>query len=218
MGRIVKQLSEGTSRYYWYPGEKEEWVRALVALAVGGGAAALIMLISRNGLTSVVTGCAATLAVAGFNFGRRDARALAGFPNMNEKAARFSAVVYSGRAAWRGVVQGLGAAFAAVLVLNVGQAGWTADWLMPLVPGVVGALGHQAGMIWDRLATNAPASPVPVPAANAGANANAAPASAPAANAGAGTNASPATANAPAAAPATNAPAASATETASEGN
>lgn len=168
MGRIVKQLSDSTSKYYWYPGEKEEWVRALAALAVGGGAAALLMLITRSSLVSVVAGCAATLAVAGFNFGRRDARALAGFPNMNEKAARRAAVVYSGRAAWRGIVQGLGAAFAAVLVLNMAHAGWTADWLMPLVPGVVGALGHQAGMIWDRLGTTVPAPvPAPAPGANA---------------------------------------------------
>lgn len=153
MGRIVKQLSDSTSKYYWYPGEKEEWVRALVALSVGGGVATMVLIFSRNSLTAVVMGCAATLAVAGFNFGRRDARALAGFPGLSDRSARRTAVVYTGRAAWRGIAQGVGMAFAAVLVLNVEHAGWIADWVMPLAPAVVGALGHQAGMIWDRLGT-----------------------------------------------------------------
>jgi hypothetical protein len=153
MGRIVKQLSDSTSKYYWYPGEKKEWIRAVVALAVGGGSAALVMLITRNSLAAVVVGCCVTLAVAGFNFGRRDAKALSGFPAMNDKQARRTAVVYSGRAAWRGLVQGLGAAMAAVVVLNMDHSGWLADWVMPLLPGAVGALGHQAGMVWDRLGT-----------------------------------------------------------------
>jgi hypothetical protein len=153
MGRIVKKLSDDTSKYYWYPGEKAEWIRAVVAVAVGGGVALLLMFLTRNSLAAVVAGCSATLAVAGFNFGRRDAKALAGFPDMNDKAARRAAIAYSGRAAWRGMVQGLGAALAAVLVLNMAHTGWLADWVMPLVPGAVGALGHQAGMVWDRLGT-----------------------------------------------------------------
>ena len=162
MGRIVKQLSDTTSKYYWYPGEKEEWIRAIVALAVGGGSAALLMLITRNSLAAVVVGCCATLAVAGFNFGRRDAKALAGFPDMNDKAARRAAVAYSGRAFWRGMVQGLAAAFAAIIVLNMVHSGWLADWVLPLLPAAVGALGHQAGMVWDRLGTTVGA---PKPAA-----------------------------------------------------
>jgi hypothetical protein len=163
MGRIVKKLSDETSKYYWYPGEKVEWVRAAVALAVGGGVATLLMFVTHNSLAAVVVGCSTTLAVAGFNFGRRDAKALAGFPDMNDKAARRAAIAYSGRAAWRGMVQGLGAALAAVLVLNMAHSGWLADWVMPLVPGAVGALGHQAGMIWDRLGTTV-AVPKPVEA------------------------------------------------------
>lgn len=164
MGRIVKKVDDSTSKYYWYPGEKDEWIRAVVALAVGGGVAALLMLITRNSLAAVVAGCSATLLFAGFNFGRRDAKALAGFPNMSDKAARRAAIVYSGRAAWRGVVQGLGAALAAMLVLNVAHRGWVADWVLPLVPAVLGALGHQTGMVWDRLGTTVAA---PKPAASA---------------------------------------------------
>lgn len=153
MGRIVKKLSDNSSKYYWYPGEKVDWIRALVALTVGAGAGVLVVLITQNPLAAVTAGCCGTLAVAGFNFGRRDAKALSGFPDMNDKAARRAAIVYSGRAMWRGMVQGLGAAFAAVLVLNVAHTGWLADWLIPLLPGAVGALGHQLGMIWDRLGT-----------------------------------------------------------------
>lgn len=153
MGRIVKQLSDNTSKYYWYPGEKVEWIRALVALAVGVGLGIILMFLTGNGLLAMTVGCSGTLAVAGFNFGRRDAKALAGFPSLSDKAARKAAIAYSGRAAWRGVVKGLGYAFAAVLVLNVAHTGWIADWVMPLVPGGVGALAHQAGMVWDRLGT-----------------------------------------------------------------
>lgn len=164
MGRIIKKLSDNTSKYYWYPGEKADWIRALVALAVGGGAGVLIALITQNSLAAVTVGCSATLAVAGFNFGRRDAKALSGFPDMNDKAARRAAIVYSGRAMWRGVVQGLAAALAAVVVLNVAHAGWLAAWVIPLVPAAVGALGHQLGMIWDRLGTTV-AAPVTAKAA-----------------------------------------------------
>ncbi len=171
MGRIVKKLSDSTSKYYWYPGEKQEWVRACLALAVGGGAAALLMLLTRNSLAAVVVGCAATLTVAGFNFGRRDAKAVAGFPKMSDKAAKRAAIVYSGRAVWRGMVQGLGAALAAVVVLNVMHAGWLADWVLPLVPGVAGALAHQVGMVWDRLGTTV-AAPKPAKAAEAAPKSN----------------------------------------------
>lgn len=166
MGRIVKKIDDSTSKYYWYPGEKDEWIRALVALAVGGGVAALVMLTTHNGLAAIVAGCSATMLFAGFNFGRRDAKALAGFPDLSDKAARRAAIVYSGRAFWRGLVQGLGAALAAVLVVNTDHTGSMADWILPLVPAVLGALGHQTGMVWDRLATTVKApKPEAAPAA-----------------------------------------------------
>src|ERR1044072_1267406 len=105
MGRIGKKVDDTTSKDYLYPGEKEEGIRTVVALAMGGGTAALVMLVTHNGLAAIVVGCSATLLVAGFNFGRRDAKALAGFPDLNDKAARRAAVLYSGRAFWRGLVQ-----------------------------------------------------------------------------------------------------------------
>jgi hypothetical protein len=153
MGRIEKQLSDNTTKYYWYPGEKQEWIRALVALAVGAGFGAVLMMLTRSSLVAVTIGCAATLAVAGFNFGRRDAKVLSGFPGLNDKAARRAAISHTGRAAWRGMVQGLGSVAAAMLVLNLSYSGWWADWVLPAVPAIVGALAHQGGMIWQQLPT-----------------------------------------------------------------
>lgn len=163
MGRIEKQLSDNTTKYYWYPGEKQEWIRALVALAVGSGFGVLLMMATRNSLVAVTVGCAATLAVAGFNFGRRDAKALSGFAGLNDKAARRAVISHTGRAAWRGIVQGLGSVAAAMLVLNLSYSGWLADWVFPAVPAIVGALSHQGGMIWEKLpskvSTPGPAAP-----------------------------------------------------------
>jgi hypothetical protein len=170
MGRIVKQVSEGTTRYYWYPGDKKEWIRAGVALAVGAGAFVVIGVSTGNTLVAAVTGTSATAAVAGVNFGRRDARALAGFPDLSEKAARRAAVAHTGRAVWRAFAEGVGGAAAAVLIVNLPARGFLANWALPLVPPVVGALAHQAGMLYERLSrTSAPASAAkasPVPAAS----------------------------------------------------
>src|SRR5262245_61797545 len=106
MGRIVKQVSEGTTKYYWYPGDKKDWVRAGVAFAVGAGAFLVIGASTRNSLIATVTGTSATAVVAGVNFGRRDARALAGFPELGDKAARRAAVAHTGRALWRAFAEG----------------------------------------------------------------------------------------------------------------
>lgn len=155
MGRIVKQLSDNTTKYYWYPGEKQEWIRAVVALGAGLLAGTLIMMFFKNSMTAVVTGTSLTLAIAGFNFGRRDARALAGFPGMVDKAARRAAAAYTGKAAWRGLVMGLGGALAAMLVINLSPVGWIYDWLLPVVPAVASALARQLGMVWQQLGSEA---------------------------------------------------------------
>jgi hypothetical protein len=39
---MVRQVSEHTTRYYWYPGEKAEWVRAGVAAGLGALTFALV--------------------------------------------------------------------------------------------------------------------------------------------------------------------------------
>jgi hypothetical protein len=130
MGRIVKQLSESTTKYYWYPGEKKEWIRAGVALGI--------------------------------------ARALANLPSATGRGARLAAVTHTGRAAWRALAHGFGGAAAAVLILNLPHRGVVADWVLPIVPAVVGALAHQAGMLYERLpasaSTSGPAKAAPEPA------------------------------------------------------
>jgi hypothetical protein len=168
MGRIVKQLSESTTKYYWYPGEKKEWVRAGVALGVGLGTFGLLMALTGDILLATVAGTSVSAAVFGVNFGRRDARALADLPNATGRGARLAAVTHTGRAAWRALAHGFGGAAAAVLILNLPHRGVVADWVLPIVPAVVGALAHQAGMLYERLpasaSTSGPAKAAPEPA------------------------------------------------------
>ena len=162
MGRIIKKVSENSTKYYWYPGDKKEWIRAGVAVGVGAAVLAILMMLTRNVLVAVTVGTSVTLAVTGLNFGRRDSRALAGFPDLGDKAARRAAVAHTGRAAWRGLAEGFGGAAAAVVILNLPHHGVVADWILPIVPAVVGALAHQAGMLSERMSA---AKAVPVPEA-----------------------------------------------------
>jgi hypothetical protein len=164
MGRIVKQVSDGMTKYYWYPGDKKEWIRAGVAAGVGVAAFGVTYLFSRDVLVSTVAGTSVSAAIAGVNFGRRDARALAGFPNLGDKAARRAAMGHTGRAAWRAMVEGFIGAASAVLILNLPHGGLVADWIMPVVPAIVGALAQQAGMLYERLKA---AEPAPTPALEA---------------------------------------------------
>jgi hypothetical protein len=172
MGRIEKKVSEGTTKYYWYPGDKREWKRAGVAVALGAAAFLVLFLMTRDLLPAVVGGTSVTAGVAGVNFGRRDARAIAALPSLTGRAA---AVAQTGRAAWRGLAHGFGGAAAAVLILNLPHRGALADWILPVVPAVVGALAHQAGMFLEQLprpatATRAPAkTPATAMAAGEGA-------------------------------------------------
>ena len=159
MGRIVKQVSEHTTRYYWYPGDKKDWVRAGIAVGAGVATFAVAGLIWRDGLGATVTGTSVTAGVAGVNFGRRDARALAGFPDLSDRAARRAAIVHTGRAAWRAVAEGVGGAGTAVLIANLPGRGVVANWLLPMVPAVVGALAHQGGMLYERLGAAPEAAP-----------------------------------------------------------
>jgi len=164
MGRIVKQVSENTTKYYWYPGDKKEWVRAVIALGAGGAALGIVIAVSDNWLAAVVVATSVTAIVAGFNFGRRDARALAVFPDPGDRAVRRAAMAHTGRAAWRAMVEGFGGAAAAVLILNLPHRGIVADWILPVVPAIVGALAHQAGMLYEQLGqSSAPTSGPPSP-------------------------------------------------------
>jgi hypothetical protein len=166
MGQIVKQVSESKTRYYWYPGDKKEWIRSGIALAAGLVLFGALYAWTGNLLLGAVLGAAATAAVAGLNFGRRDARALAGFPDLGDRAARRAAVGHTGRAVWRALAHGFGGAAAAVLITNLPPRGFVADWVLPLVPALVGALTHQLGMLYERAHKVAEATiPPPVTAA-----------------------------------------------------
>lgn len=153
MGRIEKKLSDSTTRYYWYPGEKQEWIRAAIAVGAGGAVGGLLMMITGKSVAAVVIGTSVTLAKAGFNIGRRDSRALAGFPGFTDRAARRASIGHTGKAAWRGLVMGVGSAAAAVLISNLSPSGWFYDWVLPVVPAVVFAIARQLGLVWDKLAT-----------------------------------------------------------------
>lgn len=150
MGRVVKKKGDNVTKYYWYPGEKKDWVRAAIAAGSGGAVALFFGLLSNSALLAALLGTAVTAGVGGLYFGRRDAHALHNLPEFG--AARKAAVADSGRAAWRALVKGFGAAAAAVLVANMPPASFVADWVLPIVPAIVGAVTHQAGMVYERLA------------------------------------------------------------------
>src|SRR5690348_12561759 len=152
MGRIVKQVGEGTTRYYWYPGEKGDWIRAGVAAGAGLAGCGLLMWLSHSAVLGVTVGASITAAIAGVNFGKRDYRAAHGFPGLSGKALRRAVVAHGRRAAWRGLVRGCAGAATAVLIANLPPGGFLANWVLPLVPATVGALAHQAGMVYERLA------------------------------------------------------------------
>lgn len=150
MGRIVRDRGAGVTKYYWYPGQKSDWVKT--AIAIGGGVLAFgaALLVTDNSLVAATMGSSLTTGIGGAFLGRRDVTALQEFPDM--AGQRRAAVVDSGRAAWRGTVQGFVCAAAAVFVFNMPHTGFIADWVLPIVPAVVGALAHTGGMIYERVA------------------------------------------------------------------
>lgn len=152
MGQIVKQVSNHSTRYYWYPGEKKEWLRGGIAIAAGAAVYLVLHLLTRGTLLAAVGGTSVTAAIAGLNFGRRDSRELARFAELAKtKPVRRQTAVHTGRAVWRGVAEGTGGAAAAVLIVNLRQRGVLVDWLLPLVPAIVGALAHQIGGMYEHL-------------------------------------------------------------------
>jgi hypothetical protein len=150
MGRLARPASGGMTKYYWYPGERSDWIRA--ALAAGSGLVTIIVVsaVTHSSLWAAVLGASVTAGVAGLTFGRRDARALQEFSGF--------AAGDAGRAVWRALVKGFGAAMAAVLVVHSARGGgFVASWLMPVVPAVVGAVAHQVGMMLERAGQDEPA-------------------------------------------------------------
>ncbi len=150
MGRIVKQVSDSVTKYYWYPGEKTDWIRTAIALGSGAAVALVVGLLTRSGLWAAVLGTSVTAAVAGVHLGRKDTIALQNFPDFME--ARRAAVADTGKQMWRALVKGFSIAAAAVLVVNMPSEGFVYDWVLPVVPAIVGTLAHQLGMIYERMA------------------------------------------------------------------
>jgi hypothetical protein len=148
MGQMIRQVSPNITRYYWYPGDKKEWLRALLAFGAGGAVFGLSYLLTKSLLAATVLGLAAAAGIAGFNLGRRDLRAV---ETLNGQVTRREVVAASGRSGWRGLVEGGAAAFAALVIVHLSARGFVADWLLPVVPGVVGALARQAGLLSGRL-------------------------------------------------------------------
>jgi hypothetical protein len=150
MGQVVRKLSPTTTRYYWYPGEKKEWLRAAVAIGLGGLVLGIMVMATGDLFVSVICGTASTAATGGFNFGRRDARAIAGMPDFADRKTRRAAFAHTGRAAWRGTMEGIAEAGFAVLIANMPPDGFLNNWVLPLIPAVVGTLAHQTGAMWER--------------------------------------------------------------------
>ncbi|WP_026929240.1 hypothetical protein [Glycomyces tenuis] len=149
MGKIVRQISEGVTKYYWYPGEKTDWIRAALTIAGGGALFALVYVVTKNSLIAAVIAGTAVQAVVGAYLGRRDTVGISEFHDPSSE--RRAAVADGTRAAWRGTLQGLLCAGSAMLVLNMPHDGFLADWILPFVPSIVGALAHSGGMLWERL-------------------------------------------------------------------
>jgi hypothetical protein len=148
MGQVIRQISPNTTRYYWYPGDKKEWLRALVAVLAGGGVLGLAYFITRSWLTATVLGLSTATGIAGFNLGRRD---LAAADALSARTPRREAATATGRAAWRGFAEGAAAAFAALIVVHLPARGVVADWLLPVVPAVAAGLARQAALLTARL-------------------------------------------------------------------
>ncbi len=164
MGRIVRQVAKETTRHYWYPGDKREWWRA--TLAAGAGLVVFVTAgaATQRVLVAATLGATVSAVLAGANLGRRDFREAYGFPEVTGRAARRAAIAHSGRAAWRGLVEGVAGAAAAVIIVNLPGHGTIADWVLPVVPATAGALARQGGMLYERLAlTPMPADLPPVP-------------------------------------------------------
>ncbi|MFG2036847.1 hypothetical protein [Dactylosporangium sp. NPDC048998] len=148
MGQMIRQTGPNTTRYYWYPGDKKEWLRALVALVAGGAVLGLAYWLTRSWLTATVLGLSTACGIAGFNLGRRDLNAA---DALNARTPRREVTSAAGRAAWRGLVEGSAAAFAALIIVQLPATGLVADWLLPLVPAVVGGMSRQAALLAGRL-------------------------------------------------------------------
>lgn len=149
MGQIIRQISPNTTRYYWYPGDKTEWLRALVACGAGCAVFGLAFLLTRSTVAATVLGLSTAAGCACFNLGRRDTRALDAIDTAT--ITRRATVAASGRATWRGLVEGVVVALAVLVVAQLPTRGFVVDWLLPLVPALAAGVARQGGLLSARL-------------------------------------------------------------------
>ena len=148
MGQMIRQISPNTTRYYWYPGDKKAWLRALVAAASGGAVLGLTYAFTHSMLASMVLGLSVASGILAYNLGRRD---LQSADALTAATPRRDIVSAGGRATWRGFAEGAAAALAALVIAGLAPGGFWVDWVLPLVPAVVGGLSRQAALMTERL-------------------------------------------------------------------
>ncbi|SHN42588.1 hypothetical protein [Cryptosporangium aurantiacum] len=146
MGRYVKERGEGAQTYYWYPGQKTDWVQAGIAVGSGLVAALAIRLATDSTMWAAAVGFSVSAGLAGTYLGRRDARALA-----VTNVSRLSGIVLIALAFVRALAKGSGAALAAIVIARAATPGFWTEWVLPLVPAVIGAIAHHVGMVYENL-------------------------------------------------------------------
>src|SRR4051794_2111539 len=139
MGQMIRQISPNTTRYYWYPGDRKAWLRALVAAVSGGAVLGLTYLLTHNTLAAMVLGLSVAAGLSAHNLGRPHPQAA---DPLSPSPPRRDIVSTGGRAAWRGFAEGTAAALAALIIAGLAPAGFWADWVLPLVPAVIGGVSR----------------------------------------------------------------------------
>ncbi|MFI5953398.1 hypothetical protein [Cryptosporangium sp. NPDC051539] len=121
-------------------------MQAAIALGSGLVAAAAIRVTTGSNMWAAAVGFTLTAALAGTYLGRRDARAL----TVTEPRGLAGAVLIA-LAFVRALAKGSGAALAAIVIARSANPGFWYEWVLPLVPAVVGAVAHHLGMFYENL-------------------------------------------------------------------
>ncbi|HEX3732903.1 MAG TPA: hypothetical protein VHU91_08295 [Mycobacteriales bacterium] len=143
MGRIERPGSNGLTRYIWYPGNVDDWKKVAIAVGTGGVVFLGLELVTHDLLWATLVGATVTACMTGFALGNKDASGFGSIDSVRSSEA--------GRALWRAMAKGFGAAGAAILLVHVTPAAGVLGWILPLVPGISGGLAHQCGVMHVRL-------------------------------------------------------------------
>ncbi|MGI8647765.1 MAG: hypothetical protein DLM55_12120 [Acidimicrobiales bacterium] len=143
MGRIERAGSNGFTRYIWYPGNLEDWKRVGIALGTGVAAFVGLLILAHSMLWATLVSTTVTACMTGYALGNKDANS---FDSISELRS-----FETGRALWRALAKGFGAAAAAVLVAHAAPPTSWSGWLLPILPAISGAVAHQCGIMQVRL-------------------------------------------------------------------